>query len=243
MNMDHAIEKHLSPAFRLHDALLGLLSRHVRALKTVILIVAHMSLLGFLFPDLRKDFGEMALNVLILVLILSPLAAITRMPLLRVAMGFRRELGILMGYLAAVHGLGYVVDPVFFEFSVAPYLPRDMLSIEPFLLFGMAALLLTLPLLLTANAFMLRKLGGVRWKRLHALVYPMFILVVLHRFAVSGGVSDGFGNALGAVILLGGYSFLKFLAWKPESFDALRRTVDGIGREYGEFCSAKNVVP
>lgn len=240
--MNQMIEKVSLLVFRLHDALLGLVSTHVRAIKTVILIVAHVSLLGFLFPEMRRDFGELALKLLILILFLSPLAAITRMPLLRIAMGFRRELGILMGYLATVHGIGYVVDPVFFEFSIAPYLPDgDILSIEPFLLFGIVALLLTFPLFLTSNAFMLRKLGGVRWKRLHRFVYPMFVLVILHRFFVSGGFSDGFGNAIEAVTLLGGYSFLKLLARKPESFGIVRRAIDGIGKKYGAFRSAKNV--
>lgn len=241
MNMNRTIEKYLSLAFRLHDALHGLLSKYIREFKIAILVVAHASLLGLLFPDMRKDFGEMAANLLILILFLSPLASITRMSLLRIAIGFRRELGVLMGYLALVHGLGYVIDPVFFELSVAPYLPGRVLSIEPFLLFGMVALLLTVPLLLTSNAFMLRKLGGVQWKRLHRLVYPMFALVVLHRFAVSGGVSDGFGNVIEAVVLLGGYSFLKFLAWKPEPSGIVRKAIDGIGEKYGTFRSAKNV--
>lgn len=235
------IEKALPPVFRLHDTLFGLLSGHIRAIKVAILLFAYASLSGFLFPEMRKDSGDMALKVLILILFLSPLASVTRMPLLRVAMGFRRELGILMAYLAMVHGIGYVADPAFLEFSVTPYLPGDIWSIEPFLLSGMAALLLVFPLLLTSNTFMLRKLGGARWKRLHRLVYPLFVLVVLHRFSVSGGLSDGFGNAVEAVLLLGGYSFLKFLAWKPESFGIVRGAVDGIGGKYGEFRFAKNV--
>lgn len=41
------------------------------------------------------------------------------------------------------------------------------------------ALMLSLPLALTSNQFMMRKLKR-RWKTLHQLVYPIAILVILH---------------------------------------------------------------
>lgn len=236
------LEQSLSIGFRLHDALFRWISGHIRILKIGILIVAHASFLGFLFPEMRNDFGEMAANLLIVILFLSPVAAITRMPLLHIAMGFRRELGILVGYLAMVHGLGYLIDPSFFDLAIAPYLPGDILSIESFVIFGAAALVLTFPLLLTSNALALRALGGVRWKRLHRIVYPMFVLVVSHRFVGPEGMSDDMvKTALGA-LLLGGYSLLKFLAWKPGSFGAFRKAIDGIEEKYGEFRFVKNVV-
>lgn len=222
----------LKTSFRLHDVLLGFISRHIRILKIGILAVAHASLLGFLFPELRNDFGETALNLLIIILFLSPIASVTRMPLLLVVLGFRRELGILTGYLAMVHGLGYLLDPSFFGIAVAPYLPLDILSIDPFIFFGVAGLILTFPLLLTSNAFALRTLGGVRWKRLHRLVYPAFVLIVLHRFVGPGGISDDAGKAVEGALLLAGYSFLKFLAWKQQSFGPIRKIFAVIGGRY-----------
>ncbi len=232
------LERLLSIGFRLHDILFRWISGHIRILKISILIVAHTSLLGFLFPELRNDFGETALNLLIVILFLSPVAVITRMPLLLIAMGFRRELGILMGYLAMVHGLGYLIDPSFFDLSIAPYLPGDILSIESFVIFGAAALVLTFPLLLTSSALALRALGGVRWKRLHRIVYPMFVLVVLHRSVGPGGVSDDMVKAVQGALLLGGYSFLKFLVWKPESLPLLRTVISSVGARYGEHSYA-----
>lgn len=233
------LERLLSIGFRLHDILFRWISGHIRILKIGILIVAHASLLGFLFPELRNDFGEMAANLLIAILFLSPAAAITRMPLLRIAMGFRRELGILMGYLAMVHGLGYLIDPSFSDLAIAPYLPGDILSIESFAIFGAAALVLTFPLLLTSNALALRALGGVQWKRLHRIVYPMFVFVVLHRSVGPGGVSDDVVKAVQGALLLGGYSFLKFLVWKSESFPLLRTVISSVGERYGEHLSAR----
>lgn len=233
------LEQSLSIGFWLHDILFRLISGHIRLLKIAILMVAHASLFGFLLPELRNDFGEMAGNLLIAILLLSPAAAITRMPLLRIAMGFRRELGILMGYLAMVHGFGYIIDPSFSDLAIVPYLPGNILSIDPFLLFGAAGLVLTFPLLLTSNALALRALGGVRWKRLHRIVYPMFVLIVLHRFIGPGGPSDDMVKAVQGVLLLGGYSFLKFLVWKPESLPLLRTVISSVGARYGEHLPAR----
>lgn len=236
------VEKLLLFGFRLHRALCALLSKHIGTVKTVILIVAHASLIGFFFPGVRTEFGEMSMNILIVILFLSPASAVTRMPLLLIAMGFRRELGILVGYLAMVHGLGYFIDPVAFALSIAPYLPGDILSIDPILLLGAAALVLLFPLLLTSNALSLRALGGVRWKRLHTIVYPMFVLVVLHRFMASGGLSGGISNVAEVILLLGGYTFLKFLAWKPASFPLFRKVFASVGGRYRLYSFSKEEV-
>lgn len=235
------VEKPLLLGFRLHDILFTWLSRNIRMVKTIILILAHFSLTGFFFPDMRTELGEMALNILILILFLSPVASITRMPLLLIVMGLRREIGILVGYLAMVHGLGYFIDPASFALSIAPYLPGDILSIDPILLLGTAALFLLVPLLLTSNAFALRVLGGVRWKRIHMIVYPMFFLVVLHRFMASGGLSGGIANVAEVILLLGGYSLLKFLAWKPNSFPLFRGMLSSIGERYRRYPLSEEV--
>lgn len=229
----------LKTSFRFHDVLLGFISRHIRALKTSILVVAHASLLGFLFPELRNDFGEMALNLLIAILFLSPLASVTRMPLLLVVMGFRRELGILTGYLAVVHGLGYLLDPSFFGLAIAPYLPDDILSIDPFIVFGAVGLVLTFPLLLTSSALALRMLGGVRWKQLHRLVYPAFVFIVLHRFVGPGGISDDVWEAGQGALLLLSYSFLKWLAWKKKSFGSIRKILVVIAGRYRAYTAQR----
>lgn len=50
-----------------------------------------------------KESGEISFNLLILILILSPLARITGIRTLSLLLPFRKELGILMGMLAIVH--------------------------------------------------------------------------------------------------------------------------------------------
>jgi DMSO/TMAO reductase YedYZ heme-binding membrane subunit len=227
--MGSIIDNLLLMLFRVHDVIFSFVAKNARPLKTVMLIIAHASLIGFLFPEFRRDFGEMAGNLLIFILFLSPLATITGMPLLRLAMGFRREAGILMAYLAIVHGAGYFLDPAFSDAFLRPYLGTDLLSMDPRLLFGILGIVLTLPLLLTSNALALRVLGGRNWKRLHRLAYPLFVAVAVHRFLGETAVIVGL---LQAALLIGGYGLLKYMAWKKESFLLFRKPMGIIGERY-----------
>jgi DMSO/TMAO reductase YedYZ heme-binding membrane subunit len=225
--------------FAAHDRMLSFLVPRMKAVKILLLMVAHLSLFGIFFSESRKDFGELAGNMLIAILFLSPLSVIIGAPFLRVAMGFRREAGILMAYLAIVHGAGYFLDPIYFDAAILPYLGSDFFAMEPQLLFGIFGIILTFPLLLTSNAFSLRNLGGKNWKRLHMLAYPMFVFVVLHRFS-SGNDGELLSGALEAILLIGSYVFLKYLAWKKESFPLLRKPIDRIAGRYKEYQQSKS---
>ncbi|MBP9751358.1 MAG: ferric reductase-like transmembrane domain-containing protein [Candidatus Moranbacteria bacterium] len=231
-------QKFLGFMFAAHDLSLGFLVRNTGFLKVAILVSAHASLLGIFFPDLRRSFGEVAGSLLIVILFLSPLVTITGMPLFRAAMGFRREFGILMGYLAIVHGAGYFLDPNYFDAFIMPHLGPDFFAMDPQPLLGVIGIILTFPLLLTSNAFALKNLGGKNWKWVHVLVYPMFVSVVLHRF--SGGNEDGsLSGALEAFLLIGSYALLKYLAWKRGSFLSLRKQIDSITGRYKESLLTK----
>ena len=200
--------------FFLHDGASNFLMQHLYGIKRFLLVVAHLSLFGFLLPDLRKDFGELAANLLIVILFLRPLSKIFRMRLLMQLMSLRRELGILMAYLATVHGIGYLLDPEWFSVFIAPYWRTDFLAIEPRLLFGMLAYTLTLPLLLTSNNLALKFLGGKKWKMLHRLVYLLFIAAASHRFLTKSIFAYDMFALFEAALLLGSYALAKLLAWK-----------------------------
>lgn len=230
----------LSTLFRLHDAVFSFIARNARFLKVTLLVVAHGSLIGVLFPDIRKEFGSLAANLLIAVLFLSPVATITGMPILRLAMGFRRELGVMMAYLATVHAAGYLLDPWYFDSLLRPYFGADILSMDPQLLFGLIGIVLTFPLLLTSNDLSLRALGGRNWKRLHSLVYPLFVVVAAHRFvAVTRGELEIAAGIAQTALLIGAYAVLKYSAWRTESLPFLRKPILAIGKRYGEFSSAR----
>lgn len=224
--------------FDLHDFACDLLTRHLLSVKRILLIVAHLSLFGFLFPDLRKDFGSVAASVLIGILFLSPLSRIFRMRLLAQMMGIRREFGILMAYLATVHGLGYILDPAWFAVFIAPYRGTDIFAIETRFLFGIAAYALTLPLLLTSNNLALRFLGGKRWKLLHRSVYLLFIAAISHRFLIKGASEYDAIALAQSVLLVGSYAFIKLLAWK-NFIVPLRDIIAHIGDRYRTYLLAK----
>ncbi len=197
--------------FSIHDTVTAIFGRNIQLIKQIILVIAHLSLFGFFFPDLRKEFGELSGNLLIAILFLSPVSRIVRIRFLTLLMAIRRELGILMGYLAIVHGVGYMIDPLWFQGYILPNLSQWQNGF----FFGMVAFFLTLPLLFTSNNLAQKFLGGKKWKWLHRTVYAMFFFAILHRFFIKVNTESQMIIALvQSGILIGSYAFLKLLAWK-----------------------------
>lgn len=216
-------------AYRLHDWASDFLGKHIFSVKRIILVVAHLALFGFLFPEMRKGFGELAANLLIVILFLSPVSKIFRMRILLQLMAIRRELGILMGYLATVHGVGYLLDPDWFVFIAQPLLSGDIWGNDPRYIFGILAYTLTLPLLFTSNA-LAQRLMGTKWKMLHRTVYLMFVFAIIHRFLVKGAPTI---VIVEIILLLGSYGLAKALAWKnflPPLVEAIRLVAEDYRR-------------
>ena len=225
--------------FWCHDWSIAFLGKHLFTLKRLILVTAHLALFGFFFPDLRKDFGEMARNLLVVILFLSPFSKILRMRLLLQSMSLRRELGIAMAYLATVHGLGYLLDPEWFALLVTPALSISLWRVDPGLLAGAATYLLTLPLLFTSNDFAQRRLGHY-WKKLHRIVYAVFVFSLLHGYFMKGSSQ---GELFQAISLLLFYLLLKVLAWH-NFLPPLQRLIDLVALQYREYTDRlKNTPP
>ncbi len=87
-----------------------ILVRYLPLIKKIILIVSFCSLFLIFIPDLQKDIGGQARNVLLLILFLPVAARVLRLSLAQTLMQARKELGILMGVLAWVHGAGYLFE-------------------------------------------------------------------------------------------------------------------------------------
>lgn len=201
----------LTYLFNLHDFFTNLFVKHLVLIKKVLLFGAHLAIFGFFFPELRKSFGEQALNVLLFLLFLSPLSKILRMRLLFILMSYRRQFGILMAYLATVHVLGYLSDPLFTQAIIGQSFFPNIWHAGPRYLAGILAYILTLPLLLTSNNTAV-KLLGKNWKRLHFLVYFVFIFAVFHKFTIGRGLPDT-GSVIQAVLLIFCYLLLKWWAY------------------------------
>lgn len=167
-----------------------LLARHlvVGALGAAALVVFWMSRPNW-SAEMRlwKSFGDAALVLLIVTLVIGPSARLSR-PWARL-LPWRRETGIWFGILAAVHTLlilnGWARWSVagFFGYEMIPELGR-MVRMEPGFglanLLGLIAMFWTLLLVATSSDRATRGLGMSAWRWLHYGVQVIFYLVVAH---------------------------------------------------------------
>ncbi len=132
---------------------------------------------------LIRSTGEMALRLLCVTLAVTPLRVMTGWPALA---RFRRMLGLFTFFYAVVHLLSYSAFDM--EFVLAD-IAADIVK-RPFILVGMLAFALLLPLALTSFNRAMRALGAARWQALHRAVYAIAPLAVLHFFWMRAGKSD-----------------------------------------------------
>jgi sulfoxide reductase heme-binding subunit YedZ len=89
---------------------------------------------------------------------------------------YRRMLGLFAFFYGCLHLLTYVwFDRQFKLLSTI----QDVAQ-RPFILLGMTAFVLMIPLALTSTNRMVKRLGGKRWARLHRVVYVAAIAGVVH---------------------------------------------------------------
>jgi len=143
--------------------------------------------------------NELGLSALIFLL-----AAIACTPAKRLLgwtwpMRVRRELGLFAFGYALVHFLTYMVLDQFFDWGA---IAADIWQ-RPFITVGFTALVLLTPLAFTSTNTSVRKLGYVRWQRLHWLVYPAGVLAAVHFiWRVKLDVSQPLAYALVLAVLL-----------------------------------------
>jgi sulfoxide reductase heme-binding subunit YedZ len=117
---------------------------------------------------------------------------------------YRRALGLLAFYYVVAHFAVYLtLDRGLILSSIA----GDILK-RPYIMLGMAGLVMLIPLALTSNQWSIRRLGP-RWNKLHKLTYPILIVAILH-YALSLKVIDPEAAFYIAVtILLLGYRLVR----------------------------------
>ncbi len=126
---------------------------------------------------LEHRYGELALQLLIVVLAISPARRLLGLNLLK----FRRALGVLTFAYVSMHLLVWLVLDV----QVPSQIWADIVK-RPYITVGMAAFVLMLPLAVTSNNLSVRRLGA-RWRSLQRLVYPAAILGGLHFVMLAKG--------------------------------------------------------
>ncbi|MCZ6471648.1 MAG: sulfoxide reductase heme-binding subunit YedZ, partial [Gammaproteobacteria bacterium] len=88
---------------------------------------------------------------------------------------FRRMLGLYVFFYACCHfSIWFIFDHAL-DFTD---MFEDVVE-RPYITLGFSALMLLIPLAVTSNNAMLKKLGK-RWKKLHKLTYLILVLGVLH---------------------------------------------------------------
>ncbi len=155
---------------------------------------------------LIRSTGEMALRLLCVTLAVTPLRVMTGWPALA---RFRRMLGLFTFFYAVVHLLSYSAFDM--EFVLAD-IAADIVK-RPFILVGMLAFALLLPLALTSFNRAIRALGAARWQALHRAVYAIAPLAVLHFFWMRAGKSDFADVAIygGILVVLLGWRVWRWL--------------------------------
>jgi sulfoxide reductase heme-binding subunit YedZ len=119
-----------------------------------------------------RESGLWALRFLILTLLVTPIRWFSGFNLIPI----RRMLGLYVFFYATLHMLLYLWLDQFFDVSE---IIKDIIK-RPFITIGFISYLCLLPLAVTSNQAMIKKLGGRRWKMLHQLTYVILVISCLH---------------------------------------------------------------
>ena len=121
--------------------------------------------------------GLWGYRFLLISLAITPARRVLQWPRLLLV---RRMIGVAAFAYIAIHLTLYAADQMFDLWKVA-----SEIVLRFYLAIGFAALLGLAALAATSTDAMVRRLGGLRWSRLHEIVYAIGILATLHYFMQS----------------------------------------------------------
>jgi sulfoxide reductase heme-binding subunit YedZ len=121
---------------------------------------------------LERLLGLWALRFLILSLAVTPLRRLGGPNLIR----YRRTVGLLAFYYASLHLSVYLLLDQGLDLAA---IWADIVK-RPYITVGMFAFVVLVPLAVTSNNAMIRRLGGAAWQRLHRLVYVAAAAAAIH---------------------------------------------------------------
>jgi len=120
-----------------------------------------------------RTLGIWTLRILLASLAMTPLRILFGISW---PIAFRRLLGLFAFFSVCLHFSVWIVLDHFFDW---PRMGADIVK-RPYITVGMLALTLLVPLAATSTAGMVKRLGGLAWRRLHRLVYVAGVLGALH---------------------------------------------------------------
>lgn len=120
---------------------------------------------------LERAYGEIALILMVVGLMVTPLRNWTGLNLIK----FRRAIGVTAFFFVLAHFLVFAILDV-------QSLSRVWTEVvkRPYVTVGMLSFLMLIPLAVTSNNLAVRKLGAASWRQLHRLTYPAALLGALH---------------------------------------------------------------
>jgi len=171
------------------------------------LVLIYRTFYGLLDADPVRDItrvtGQWGIRILLVTLAVTPLRKLTGWhSLARV----RRMLGLFSFFYISLHFTTYLVLDQFFAWE---FILEDIAE-RPYILFGFTAFVSLIPLAITSNNAMIKRLGGKRWQQLHKLVYVIAVLGLLHYYI--GVKADITKPAIYGIILFAllGYRWIRF---------------------------------
>ena len=121
---------------------------------------------------LEHQLGVWALQLLIAGLAITPIREVLNINLIK----YRRAIGLMAFFYTAAHLLTYLwLDQQWWWSAIW----KDITK-RPYIILGVLAFLSMVPLAITSNNQMIRKMGPIKWRKLHRLVYLTAIGGVLH---------------------------------------------------------------
>lgn len=137
--------------------------------------------------------GRGTLRLLVASLAITPIRRL--IPKLAWIIRFRRMLGLWAFFYGCLHLMTYVA--LYAGFSIQAMI--DDISQRRFIMAGLAAWALMVPLALTSTTWSIRKLGGKNWNRLHRLAYVSALAGIVHYW---WGVKQGDRTPMDITVVL-----------------------------------------
>ena len=121
--------------------------------------------------SMNVDLGLWAIRLFLLSLAITPAAKLLRAPIIA---RYRRLVGLFAFTYAMIHSVDYIVYAHAWAFPLRAWERRGYIVI------GIAASLAMIPLAITSFDGLRRAMGPKAWSGLHALVYAIALLVIVH---------------------------------------------------------------
>jgi sulfoxide reductase heme-binding subunit YedZ len=146
--------------------------------------------------DITRRTGRTALTLLVLSLACTPANTVFGF---KRALTVRRALGLYAFMYAGLHFLTFVV----LDYGLDLGLIGDTIAEKRYVLIGLAAFLLLLPMALTSTKGWMKRMGR-NWKTLHRFVYLAGVLAVVHFvWLVKSDITEPVRFGIVVLVLLG----------------------------------------